>query len=132
MKIIDAWVQPWPADAVAKMPQPGSKGWLLDKLGFGISNEEAFRDLTRLHESPQMALDDMDRRILAVLAQAPGTPVGLKTLAVATGEEDTTIEDVYEPYLIQHGYLKRTPRGRVATVRAYEHLGRARRNPGLF
>ena len=65
----------------------------------------------------------MDRRILEVLAQAPGEAVGLKTLAVATSEEESTIEEVYEPFLIREGYLQRTPRGRVATARAHAHLG---------
>ena len=68
-------------------------------------------------------LDDMDRRILAVLAQAPGQPVGLKTLAVATHEEDSTIEDVYEPYLIVRGFIRKTARGRVLGPRGYELLG---------
>ncbi len=56
-------------------------------------------------------------------ANFAGGPVGLSTLAVAVGEESDTIEDVYEPYLLQRGLLKRTPRGRVATERAYRHLG---------
>ena len=53
----------------------------------------------------------------------PGGPVGLSTLAAAVGEETDTVEDVYEPYLLQLGFLQRTPRGRVATERAYRHLG---------
>ena len=53
----------------------------------------------------------------------PGRPVGLDTLAVSTGEDKTTLEDVYEPYLIQIGFLNRTQRGRVITRKAYEHLG---------
>jgi len=57
-----------------------------------------------------------------------GGPVGLSTLAVAVGEEQDTIEDVYEPYLLQRGLLMRTPRGRVATDAAYEHLGLERRS----
>ncbi|MBQ1925862.1 MAG: Holliday junction branch migration DNA helicase RuvB, partial [Proteobacteria bacterium] len=68
-----------------------------------------------------------------------GGPVGLKTLAAATGEHENTIEDVYEPYLIQQGFIQRTPSGRRATRRAYEHLGiepsasSSGRNPrGLF
>ena len=58
-----------------------------------------------------------------------GGPVGLSTLAAAVGEETDTVEDVYEPYLLQLGLLKRTPRGRVATERAYRHLGVAVREP---
>lgn len=73
-------------------------------------------------------LDEMDRRLLIALVDLfEGGPAGLDTLAAAIGEEAHTIEDVYEPYLIQRGYLQRTPRGRIATSRAYAHLGRARR-----
>jgi holliday junction DNA helicase RuvB len=69
-------------------------------------------------------LDRLDREILrAVCEKFAGGPVGLSTLAVAVGEEPDTIEDVYEPYLLQSGLLQRTPRGRAATVRAWEHLG---------
>jgi Holliday junction DNA helicase RuvB len=72
----------------------------------------------------------MDRRLLlAIIDRFEGGPVGLDTLAAAIGEEPGTIEEVYEPYLIQEGFLKRTPRGRVATGRAYEHLNRPR-GPG--
>ena len=66
----------------------------------------------------------MDRRLLALLVEKySGGPVGLNNLAAALGEESDTIEDVYEPYLIQEGYLLRTHRGRQATLRAYRHLG---------
>jgi holliday junction DNA helicase RuvB len=69
-------------------------------------------------------LDRSDRNLLATVAtKFAGGPVGLSTLAVAIGEEQDTIEDVFEPYLLQEGLLKRTPRGRVLTMRAYEHLG---------
>jgi Holliday junction DNA helicase RuvB len=69
-------------------------------------------------------LDRLDREILRVICEKfGGGPVGLSTLAVAVGEEQDTIEDVYEPYLLQRGLLERTPRGRAATKRAYEHLG---------
>jgi Holliday junction DNA helicase RuvB len=69
-------------------------------------------------------LDRLDREILrAVCEKFGGGPVGLSTLAVAVGEEADTIEDVYEPYLLQSGLLQRTPRGRAATARAWEHLG---------
>jgi Holliday junction DNA helicase RuvB len=81
-------------------------------------------------------LDEMDKRLLDVLIDKfDGRPVGLDTLAAALGEEAGTIEDVYEPYLLQEGLLMRTPRGRVATPRAYEHLGKVLRRgaqPGLF
>ena len=70
-------------------------------------------------------LDEMDRRImLTVLDKFDGGPIGLETLATVVCEEKNTIEDVYEPFLIQSGFLKRTPRGRVATVKAYEHFNR--------
>jgi len=68
-------------------------------------------------------LDDMDRRILAILGQAPGQPVGLKTIAVAASEEESTIEDVYEPYLIRLGFVRKTARGRVLGPRGFTALG---------
>ncbi len=68
-------------------------------------------------------LDDLDRRLLAVLAESPGTAVGLKTLAVATGEEDGTIEEVYEPYLIIRGFVRKTARGRILGPLGYALLG---------
>jgi len=72
----------------------------------------------------QNGFDQMDRRVLlAVIEKFDGGPVGLDSLSAAVGEERGTIEDVIEPYLIQQGYLMRTPRGRVATPRCYEHLG---------
>jgi Holliday junction DNA helicase RuvB len=67
--------------------------------------------------------DEMDRRLLRVIIEDyDGGPVGVETLAAALGEPRDTIEDVYEPYLLQQGFLGRTPRGRVATKKAYEHL----------
>jgi Holliday junction DNA helicase RuvB len=67
----------------------------------------------------------MDRSLLLVIIEKfGGGPVGLETLAAALSEEKDTIEDVYEPYLLQQGYLKRTPRGRVATPQAYRHFDR--------
>lgn len=69
-------------------------------------------------------LDEMDNKILSTIVQKfGGGPVGLKTIATAVGEDEGTIEEVYEPFLIQEGYLKRTPRGREATPLAYDHLG---------
>jgi Holliday junction DNA helicase RuvB len=66
----------------------------------------------------------MDRRMLeALVSKFDGGPVGLNTLAMAVGEEPDTIEDVYEPYLVQEGFVDRTPRGRVATKLAFDHLG---------
>jgi Holliday junction DNA helicase RuvB len=77
-----------------------------------------------LLEVDHEGLDRLDREILrAICEKFGGGPVGLSTLAVAVGEEQDTIEDVYEPYLLQRGLIERTPRGRAATKRAYEHLG---------
>ncbi|HXU29082.1 MAG TPA: Holliday junction branch migration DNA helicase RuvB [Thermoanaerobaculia bacterium] len=89
----------------------------------GIDNEVAQNALTLL-EVDQYGFDDLDRKILNTLIEHyDGGPAGLKALAAAVGEDSGTIEDFYEPYLIQEGFLQRTPRGRVATRRAYEHLG---------
>jgi Holliday junction DNA helicase RuvB len=69
-------------------------------------------------------LDDMDTRLLrAIIEKFDGGPVGLGTIAAAIGEDASTIEDVYEPFLVQHGFLQRTPRGRIVTAHAYRHLG---------
>ncbi|HOJ29755.1 MAG TPA: Holliday junction branch migration DNA helicase RuvB [Spirochaetota bacterium] len=78
--------------------------------------------LDRLHID-SLGLDDMDRKILTtIIDKYDGGPVGIKTIAISIGEEITTLEDFYEPYLVQIGMLKRTPRGRVAARLAYEHL----------
>jgi Holliday junction DNA helicase RuvB len=78
----------------------------------------------RALEVDEHGLDDMDKRILlCILEKYEGGPVGLNTLAVAVGEEPGTIEEVYEPYLIQEGFVKRTPRGREVTALAYKHFG---------
>jgi holliday junction DNA helicase RuvB len=75
-------------------------------------------------EIDSSGLDDMDRRLLSIIVDHyEGGPVGVETLAAAMAEPRDTIEDVYEPYLLQQGYIGRTPRGRVATHKAYEHLG---------
>ena len=90
-----------------------------------IEREVADRALTLLDVDHQ-GLDTVDRELLkAIIDKFEGGPVGLETLAASIGEETATIEDVYEPYLMQLGYLKRTPRGRVATALAYRHLGRS-------
>jgi Holliday junction DNA helicase RuvB len=88
-----------------------------------ITDQVADSALLRL-EVDALGLDDMDKRILeAIIKKFNGGPVGLNTLAVAVSEEADTLEEVYEPYLIQEGFLKRTPRGREATDLAYRHLG---------
>jgi Holliday junction DNA helicase RuvB len=82
------------------------------------------RDALELLDVDARGLDDLDRRVLrAVVLKFDGGPVGLDTVAAAVSEEADTIMDVVEPYLLQLGFLDRTPRGRVATARAYEHLG---------
>ena len=89
-----------------------------------ITGQVASDALARLGVDEE-GLDDMDRRLLEVLVvKFEGRPVGLETVAAALGEESSTIEDVYEPYLLQEGFLMRTPRGRVATARGYQHLGK--------
>jgi Holliday junction DNA helicase RuvB len=88
-----------------------------------VTRELAAAAMTRLGVDPR-GLDEMDRRLLGALVHKfNGGPVGLGTLAIAVGEEPETLEDVYEPYLIQQGFLFRSPRGRGATRLAYEHLG---------
>jgi Holliday junction DNA helicase RuvB len=78
----------------------------------------------------QHGLDEMDNRILAaIIDKFGGGPVGVTTISTAVGEERGTIEEVYEPFLIKEGFLKRTPRGREATEHAYRHLGKQFRKP---
>jgi holliday junction DNA helicase RuvB len=92
--------------------------------GSGVVDAAAADAALALLEIDELGLDRLDREILdAVCVKFGGGPVGLSTLAVTVGEEQDTIEDVYEPYLLQCGFLKRTPRGRVATPRAFAHLG---------
>jgi Holliday junction DNA helicase RuvB len=82
------------------------------------------QDALRLFEVDGRGLDPLDRKFLrALLEKFDGGPVGIETLASALGEERETLEDVYEPYLLQEGFIQRTPRGRLATRIAYEHLG---------
>src|SRR5581483_5785754 len=90
----------------------------------GIITLEISRDALDALGIDELGLDELDRRILeTILVRFKGQPVGLQTIAAAVGEEADTIEDVYEPYLIQIGFLQRTPRGRVATEAAAAHLG---------
>ncbi len=93
-------------------------------LGTGGIDHEVAQNALTLLEVDQFGFDDLDRKILNTLIEHyDGGPAGLKALAAAVGEDSGTIEDFYEPYLIQEGFLQRTPRGRVATKRAYDHLG---------
>jgi len=90
----------------------------------GVITPAAASEALALLEVDDLGLDRLDRAILRVVCERfDGGPVGLSTLAIAVGEERDTVEDVYEPYLLQLGMLKRTPRGRIATTRAWAHLG---------
>lgn len=90
----------------------------------GVISEKVARAALSRFEIDELGLDDFDRRMLGtIIRNYGGGPVGLDTLAAAVGEEAVTIEDVYEPYLMQIGFLTRTPRGRCVTPLAYEHLG---------
>ncbi|MBR2834257.1 MAG: Holliday junction branch migration DNA helicase RuvB [Coriobacteriales bacterium] len=92
--------------------------------GCGIITYATAQEALSFFEVDRDGLDWMDNRILEILARTfAGRPVGLSTLASALGEDPATLEDMYEPYLLQHGLINRTPQGRVATPRAYEHLG---------
>ncbi|HEY2637766.1 MAG TPA: Holliday junction DNA helicase RuvB C-terminal domain-containing protein, partial [Solirubrobacteraceae bacterium] len=92
--------------------------------GEGVVSAPVAAAALDLLEVDEAGLDRLDREILrALCGHYGGGPVGLSTLAVAVGEEADTLEDVYEPYLLQRGLLERTPRGRQATRRAWEHLG---------
>jgi Holliday junction DNA helicase RuvB len=93
-----------------------------------ITRDVACKGLEML-EVDELGLDNVDRRVLlSIMQKFNGGPVGLDTLAAATGEESTTIEDVYEPYLLQLGFINRTPRGRIALPNAYKHFGIAYNN----
>jgi holliday junction DNA helicase RuvB len=99
----------------------------------GAITTEIAREALDLLEVDEQGLERTDRALLrAVVEKFEGGPVGLSTLAVALGEEPDTIEDVYEPYLLQLGFLQRTPRGRVVTKLGREHVGAARAADALF
>ncbi|HEY0390307.1 MAG TPA: Holliday junction DNA helicase RuvB C-terminal domain-containing protein, partial [Solirubrobacterales bacterium] len=90
----------------------------------GLVTEPVAAAALDLLEVDEEGLDRLDREILrAICEKFGGGPVGLSTLAVAVHEEQDTIEDVYEPYLLRRGFIQRTPRGRVATPHAFAHLG---------
>ena len=91
----------------------------------GTITYEVARDALNMLDVDELGLDRVDRNMLATMMDKfGGGPVGLDTLAATTGEDAVTIEDVYEPYLMQLGFLMRTPRGRVCTPAAYEHMRR--------
>jgi Holliday junction DNA helicase RuvB len=90
----------------------------------GEINKQVAQAALALLNIDELGLDDIDRRILeAIISKFGGGPVGLETIAASVSEEADTIMDVYEPYLLQLGFIDRTPRGRVVTARAYQHLG---------
>jgi len=93
------------------------------KSGGNITRDVA-KEALKLLDVDQFGLDDMDTRILkTIIEKFDGGPVGVKTIAAAVGEDEGTIEEVYEPFLVQNGFLQRTPRGRSATALAYKHFG---------
>lgn len=98
----------------------------------GIITRQVADQSLKLLEVDGRGLDEMDKRILrTIIEKYNGGPVGLNTIAVAVGEESETIEEMYEPFLIQEGFIKRTPRGRVVTRLAYEHFNYTARQHGI-
>ncbi|HVF40097.1 MAG TPA: Holliday junction branch migration DNA helicase RuvB [Gemmatimonadaceae bacterium] len=92
--------------------------------GGGFINRDVAKAALQLLDVDQFGLDDMDTRILkTIIEKFEGGPVGVTTIAAAVGEDAGTIEEVYEPFLVQNGFLQRTPRGRMATAQAYRHFG---------
>jgi len=92
--------------------------------GDGVIRKDSADEALNLLKVDASGFDAMDRRLMmAMIEKFEGGPVGIDSMAAAIGEERDTIEDVYEPYLIQQGFIMRTPRGRVATNRAYLHFG---------
>jgi Holliday junction DNA helicase RuvB len=90
----------------------------------GVIDPQVADEALLVFEVDDLGLDKVDRAILvSIVERFGGGPVGLSTLAIAVGEEPETVEDAYEPFLLQSGLIKRTPRGRMATPRAYAHLG---------
>jgi Holliday junction DNA helicase RuvB len=99
----------------------------------GRISVEVARAAMSLLEIDQYGFDESDRRlVLTIIDKFGGGPVGLGSLSAALSEEADAIEDMYEPYLIQIGFLERTPRGRLATARAYDYFGRTMPGRGLF
>jgi Holliday junction DNA helicase RuvB len=101
--------------------------------GDGVITAETARQGLELFGIDDLGLDKIDRSILDALCRRfNGRPVGLTTLAQCVGEESDTLEDAYEPFLLQQGLIQRTPRGRIATQRAWAHLGLVAEEPALF
>jgi Holliday junction DNA helicase RuvB len=98
--------------------------------GNGVITKTIADQALALLDVDTFGLDDMDSRIIkTIIEKFDGGPVGLNTIGAAIGEDANTIEEVYEPFLVQHGFLQRTPRGRVATPQAYRHFGFTPREP---
>ena len=101
-------------------------------IGNGVVDMNITEHSLKALNVDQYGLDDMDNRILAaIINKFKGGPVGITTIATAVGEEPGTLEEVYEPFLIKEGFLQRTARGREATAKAYEHLGKKQGNAGI-
>ena len=101
-----------------------------DVNGDGIIDTTTAEKALSMLEIDELGLDPADRRLLESIIENYGTnPVGLTTIAALTGDEATTIEDFYEPYLMQIGFIERTPRGRRVTAKAYKHLGKTYKLP---
>ena len=99
-----------------------------DVNGDGIIDKKTAEDALLMMEVDELGLDPADRNMLELMLDNYGDrPVGLATIAALTGDEPSTIEDYYEPYLLQLGMLERTPRGRLVTLKAKEHLEKVRK-----
>jgi Holliday junction DNA helicase RuvB len=137
--ILDVEIEPGGVDEVARRARgtPRVANRLLKRVrdyaqvrAEGVITRPVAREALALLEVDPLGLDDIDRRVLRTIVEKfEGGPVGLDTIAAALSEESDTIMDVVEPYLLQLGFLDRTPRGRVATRRAYDHLGIAYEEP---
>lgn len=131
--IMDVAVEPDAADLISTRSRrtPRIANRLLARLrdyavarADGRITGDVAAEALRIYEVDDLGLDKVDRSILqAIIAKFGGGPVGLSTLAIAVGEEPETVEDAYEPFLLQIGLIQRTPRGRIATAHAYHHLG---------
>ena len=136
-KILDIVAKSEPVKEIAKRSRrtPRVANRLLKRVrdysdvkGSGEINESSCQECFNMLEVDELGLDWIDRKILeTIIDKFDGGPVGLNTIAAATGEEMATVEDVYEPYLLQLGFLDRSPRGRIATDNAYKHLGKKKK-----
>jgi Holliday junction DNA helicase RuvB len=131
--IIEVTVEPEATDLIAERSRrtPRIANRLLARIrdyavarASGVITTAVAMEALKVYEVDDLGLDKVDRAILgAIIDKFGGGPVGLSTLAIAVGEEPETVEDAYEPFLLQTGLMQRTPRGRVATAHAYSHLG---------